>query len=68
MASAYDRMGNASILVIYQHLPQIHRKLLLYSTSSQLVEKLDCTMPVSISDNRIAFIIPAKTKELRRTP
>ena len=56
-------MGNASILVIYQHLPRVHRKLFLYSTFSRLVEKLDCAMPVSISDNRISFIILAKTKE-----
>ena len=58
VASVYSRMGNGSILVIYQHLPRVHRKFFLYSTFDRLVEKLDCPMPVSISDNRISFIVP----------
>jgi hypothetical protein len=59
-------MGNTSILVIYQHLPRVHRKLFLYSTFSRLVEKLDCSMPVSIRDNLISFIIFAKTKQRQK--
>jgi len=53
----YSRMGENSVLVIYQHLPRLHRKLFLYSTFSRQVEKLGCAVPVSISDNMIAFTI-----------
>lgn len=66
VAAIYNRMGNTSILVIYQHLPRVHRKLFLYSTFSRLVEKLDCSMPVSIRDNLISFIIFAKTKQRQK--
>jgi hypothetical protein len=56
-------MGQNSLLVVYQHLPRLNQKLFLYSTFSRLVEKIKCPMPVSISDNQIAFIILAKTKK-----
>jgi hypothetical protein len=59
----YNGMGQNSVLVIYQHLPRRHRKLFSYSTFNQLAEKLGCAMPVSISDNQIAFIILAKDKK-----
>jgi hypothetical protein len=63
LISAYDRMGEASILVIYQHLPFVHRKLFLYRTADKLMQRLKCPMPVSISDNTIAFIILTKTRK-----
>ena len=61
-------MGETSVLVIYQHLPRVHRKRLLYGIADRLIEhlqgeKLKCPMPVSISDNQIAFIILAKDSE-----
>jgi hypothetical protein len=62
----YNKMGKSSILVIYQHLPHVHRKFFLYSTYSKLIEKLKCPMPVSISDNTIAFIILAKDKNRQK--
>ena len=61
--SIYDRMGKASILVIHQHLPRIHRKLFLYWTFNRLVDRLGCAWPVSISDNMIAFTILAKDRK-----
>jgi hypothetical protein len=63
VASIYGRMGKAAILVIYQHLPRLHRRLFLYGTFNRLVERLKGPMPVSISDNQIAFIILAKDKK-----
>jgi hypothetical protein len=62
----YDKMGKSSILVIYQHLPRIHREFLLYGIANRLVEKLKCPMPVSISDNQVAFIILAKDKNRQK--
>jgi hypothetical protein len=62
----YNKMGKSSILVIYQHLPRIHRRFLLYGISNKLVENLNCPMPVSISDNRIAFIILGKNKNRQK--
>ena len=59
----YSKMGQNSVLVIYQHLPRRHRRLFFYSTFNQLAEKLGCAMPVSISDNMIAFIILAKDRK-----
>jgi hypothetical protein len=59
----YGEMDEGSILIIYQHLPHVHRKFFLYSTYGKLIEKLKCPMPVSISDNQIAFIILTKTKK-----
>ncbi len=62
VASVYGRMEETSVLVIYQHLPHVHRKRFLYSTADRLMQRLKCPMPISISDNMIAFIILAKTK------
>lgn len=62
----YSKMGQNSVLIIYQHLPRLHRKLFLYSTFSRLIDKLGCAMPVSISDNTIAFIIMAKDRKQQR--
>jgi len=62
----YKRMGPESVLVIYQHLPRKHRKLFFYSVFSLLIEKLGCPMPVSISDNVIAFIILAKDRRQQK--
>jgi hypothetical protein len=63
IASIFGRMDDASALVIYQHLPRIHRKLFLYGTADRLAAELKCQMPLSISDNQIAFIMLAKTKK-----
>jgi hypothetical protein len=62
----YNNMGENSIVVVYQHLPMLHRKLFLYSTYSKLVKELKCPMPVSISDNTIALIILAKNKNRQK--
>jgi hypothetical protein len=51
------------VLVPYQHLPRVHRKLFLYRTFNRLVEQVDSPIPVAISDNQIAFIILTKSKK-----
>jgi hypothetical protein len=61
--SIHGRMGSASILVIYQHLPHANRNFSLYGKFNELVERLRCPIPTSISDNRIAFIILAKDRK-----
>ena len=63
VASICGRMEETSVLVTYQHLPHVHRRLFLYRTADKLMQRLKCPMPVSISDNQIAFIILAKTKK-----
>jgi hypothetical protein len=63
VASIYGRMEETSVLVVYQHLPHVHRKLFLYRTADKLMQDLRRPMPVSISDNQIALIILAKTKK-----
>jgi hypothetical protein len=47
----YNRMGENSVMVVYQHLPRIHRKSFLYGIANKLVAKLKCPIPLSISDN-----------------
>jgi hypothetical protein len=61
----YRRMDEKSALVIYQHLPRIHRKMFLYGLAGKLHDELSCPIPISISDNQITFIIVAKTQKRR---
>jgi len=59
----YDRMGPDSCLVIYQHLPRIDRKYFLYCLYRDLREYLNSPVPLSITDNQVAFLILAKEKK-----
>ena len=59
----YHRMGEASVLILYQHLPRVHRKAFLYSIHTKLQELLKCPLPSSVSDGVVAFIIVVKSKK-----
>jgi hypothetical protein len=58
----YDKMNPDSCLVIYQHLPHVPRKLFLYSLYRDLREYLKSPVPISITDNQVAFLMIAKEK------
>ena len=60
----FDRMDRKSVLVIYQHLPRMHRKLFLYSLHRDLRECLNCPVPASITDNQVAFLIPLRANNI----
>ena len=59
-------MGGESVLVISQHLPRVHRKLLLYRTFNRLVEEVGYPIPTAVSDNQIAFIILTTNKRRQK--
>jgi hypothetical protein len=59
------RMDKKSIAVIYQHLPRMHRKLFLYGLQRDLKESLQCPIPISITDNQVAFLMLTKEKKRR---
>ena len=65
VGSLFRRMDDRSVLVIYQHLPRVHRKLFLYGTFGELVTRFKCPVPISVSNNQIAFIILTKTRGRR---
>ena len=62
----YHRMDDHSVLALYQHLPRVHRKTHIYSTHAKLQELLKGPLPVSVSDNTIAFILIAKTRSRQK--
>ena len=56
-------MSSDSFLVIYQHLPRIDRKYFLYGLYRDLKECLDSPVPISITDNQVAFLMVAKERD-----
>jgi len=64
--SVYKRMDEGSIMVLYQHLPRVHRKAFLYSTATKLKDLLKCPLPYSVSDGMIAFILITKDKDRQK--
>jgi len=64
--SVYKRMDEASIMVLYQHLPRVHRKAFLYSTATKLKDLLRCPLPYSVSDGMIAFILIIRNKKRQK--
>jgi hypothetical protein len=63
--SIYERMTPDSCLVIYQHLPRIDRNYFLYGLYCNLRECLKCPVPLSVTDNQVAFLMVTKAKERR---
>jgi len=59
-----DLLDDASILMIYQHLPRETREGYIRRRCSQL-DELTGTEPVSITDNEIVFFLLAKDPVLR---
>jgi hypothetical protein len=59
-------MKGKSVLVIYQHLPRVHRKLFLYRTFDTLVQEAGSPIPPAISDNQIAFIVVTTNKKQQK--
>jgi len=57
------RMDDSSVLSVYQHLPRIKRGLYFNQVHRELESVCGSASPVSITDNRVAFILLAKTKE-----
>ena len=64
----YDRMNSDSCLVIYQHLPRIDRKYFLYCIYRDLKECLNSPVPMSITDNQVAFLMVTKEKDRQEEP
>jgi hypothetical protein len=62
----FSRMDKKSVIVVYQHLPRMHRKLFLYGLHRDLKECLNCPVPISITNNQIAFLVLANQKNKRR--
>ena len=60
------RMDEASIIILYQHLPRVHRKAFLYSTATKLKDLLKCPLPYAVSDGSVAFILVAKNKKRQK--
>jgi hypothetical protein len=58
----YDKMSSDSCLVTYQHLPHVPRKLFLYSLYRDLKEYLNSPVPISITDNQVAFLRVTKDR------
>jgi hypothetical protein len=63
--SIFDKMTPDSCLVIYQHLPRIDRNYFLYGLYRDLKDCLKCPLPISITDNQVAFLMLTKEKERR---
>ena len=60
------RMGDDSVLVIYQHLPRIERPKIFEQLSDKLVEACSCLPPLFVTDGAIAFISILKDSERRQ--
>jgi hypothetical protein len=53
----------AIAIVIYQHLPRMHRKLFIYGLHRELKDCLNCSIPATITNNQIAFLVLTKEKK-----
>jgi hypothetical protein len=62
----FDRMGRNSVLVLYQHLPRVHREEYLEGLHARIREGLECPDPVTVADSQIALVMVAKDSTGRR--
>ena len=64
--SVFERMGEASLLLIYQHFPRVDRLTFLGGLHARLQKEPACPPPISVWDGRIAFIVLATSTARRR--
>ncbi len=64
--SVFERMDEASLLLIYQHFPRVDRLTFLEGLHARLQKETACPPPSSVWDGRIAFIVLATSTARRR--
>ena len=62
----YKRMGESSILMIFQYIPYVQRGNYFLEVSKKLKEKIG-NLPIYISDNQIVFFFLTKNKSIRES-
>ena len=60
----YERMGEGSMLMIYQYFPRVQRQEYLNMRYEEIKEKVMGNYPVCIDDNEIAFFFLTKDEAL----
>jgi hypothetical protein len=61
----FERMGRNSVLILYQHLPRVHREEYLEALHARIREELGCPDPVTVADSQIALVMIGKDSTVR---
>lgn len=65
--SLYERMGESSILMIFQHFPREAHHEYLHRRAGELTEKISGDEPICIDDNEIIFFFLTKNEALEHS-
>ena len=60
LRSLIDRMGDSSVMVVFQFLPPVDRLAFFSRIRRDFEEKLALADPIYVSDNQVAFFVMAK--------